>query len=379
MDKKALGLYIHIPFCKRKCLYCDFPSYAGMEDYWDEYTSALIDELYLRSEEFKGCTIKTIFIGGGTPSILPHSHIERILDAVYSKFSVKNSCESTIEANPGTLTPEKLKAYKGVGINRLSMGLQACQDEILKKLGRVHNFRDFETAVKLAQDAGFDNMNADIIFGIPGQSFRDWDETVSRVLSFDLTHISCYSLIIEEGTPFYRMREEGSLIPIDDDLDRQMYHHAVNRFSDAGFTQYEISNFSKPHYQCQHNMNYWERGEYIGAGAGAHSFFKNRRYANTSDVLKYIEGIRNKKPVLAEDSYIMPEDALAEKMFLGLRMNKGVNIKEVSGEFGIDAGEKYRKSLEKLLKNGLIEMENGFVKLTDKGMDLANLVFVEFI
>jgi len=379
MDKKTLGLYIHIPFCIRKCLYCDFPSYGGMEEYWDSYTAALTDELILRSEEFKGYTIKTVFIGGGTPSLLPTQHIDKILNVVYSHYSVLKGCESTIESNPGTLSPDKLKTYASLGINRLSMGLQASQDEILKRLGRIHTYKDFELAVNLAHDAGFVNINADIIFGIPDQTLEEWDETLSRLLSFDLTHISCYSLIIEEGTPFYRMREEGSLKPADDDLDRIMYNHALNRFADAGFVQYEISNFSKPHYQCQHNMNYWERGEYIGAGAGAHSFFRNRRYANTPDVLKYMEGMKNKSPVLEEDSYIAADEALAERMILGLRLSKGVNLKEVSSQFGVDVKLKYRKSLEDLLNKELIEMENGFVKLTRKGMDLANIVFGEFI
>jgi oxygen-independent coproporphyrinogen-3 oxidase len=259
------------------------------------------------------------------------------------------------------------------------MGLQACQNSLLNKLGRIHTFEDFEYSLNLARKLGFININADIIFGIPGQTFEEWQETISRVLAFDLTHISCYSLMIEEGTVFGRMKDEGLIQEMDEDLDRLMYHFAISEFQKAGFEQYEISNFSKPRYQCEHNMNYWERGGYIGIGAGAHSFIKNRRFANTSDVARYMEGIDEKKPELSENSILSKEEELSEKIILGLRLNRGIDLVQVSEEFQIDAEKKYKKSMALLLSRKLIERDGSVIKLTKLGFDLANTVFVEFI
>ena len=294
-------------------------------------------------------------------------------------YKILPDCESTIESNPGTLDENKLSAYRALGINRLSIGLQACQNRLLNKLGRIHTFSDFENALDLAKKHGFSNINADIIFGIPDQTFEDWQETVNKVLHFDLTHISCYSLIIEEGTVFGRLKEEGLLHEMDEELDRRMYHYAVELFSRAGFAQYEISNFAKPDYQCRHNMNYWERGEYIGIGAGAHSFYSNRRYANSSDVLSYMKGICEGRPRLSEDSSLSAEESLSEKMILGLRLNKGVDLAQVSGEFGLDVGKRYQKNIEFLLSRKLVERSGDVISLTKLGLDLANTVFVQFI
>lgn len=376
---KEIGLYIHIPFCKKKCYYCDFPSYPGMEEYWETYSGAVAAELALKAGEFRNHKIKTIFIGGGTPSLVPYEHIERILSAVHHNYNVIKDCESTIESNPGTLTGEKLSAYRNAGINRLSMGLQACQDKLLTALGRIHTFKDFVVAVKLAQKHGFMNINADIIFGIPHQTFEDWKETVDQILQFELSHISCYSLKVEEGTVFGQLKEKGLLAEAEDELDRQMYHYAVECFEQAGFGQYEISNFAKPQYQCQHNMNYWERGEYIGIGAGAHSFSGSRRYANTSDVLEYIGGVEKGTLVLTEDTFITEDDGLSEKIILGLRLKRGIDLEQLSKEFTCNVELRYLKSLNLLLTNKLIERDGHVIRLTKKGFDLANRVFVEFI
>lgn len=311
--------------------------------------------------------------------MLPPVYIERIFNTIHRFYNIEANCEASIETNPGTLSAPKLKLYRNVGINRLSIGLQACQDSLLEKLGRIHTFNDFLNALNLARRFGFDNINADIIFGIPGQSVKDWKETVRIVAEAGLTHISCYSLMIEEGTVFGDLKEKGLIQEMDDELDREMYHYAINYFANTGYEQYEISNFAKPHYQCIHNMNYWERGEYIGAGAGAHSLIKSRRYANVSDILKYIDGIQAKKPVLEEDTLLSLEEAIAERMILGLRLSKGVDLKKVSDEFGVDVGMKYKKSLDTLLKKGLIKFDGKVVKLSAKGVDLANSVFVEFI
>ncbi|NMA66732.1 MAG: oxygen-independent coproporphyrinogen III oxidase [Clostridiaceae bacterium] len=379
MGERKLGLYIHIPFCQKKCNYCDFTSYPNMESYWEVYITALTDELKLISEKFQNSIISTVFIGGGTPSLLPPVYIEQIFECIYKFYNVETNCEISIETNPGTLSAPKLKTYRDAGINRLSIGLQACQDVLLKKLGRIHTFDDFINAVNMADKFGFDNINADIIFGIPEQSLSDWKETINLVTALGLTHISCYSLLIEEGTVFGDLKEKGLIKEADDILDREMYHYAKNYFSEKGYKQYEISNFAKPQYQCLHNMNYWERGEYIGIGAGAHSLIKNRRYANIPDVLDYIEGIRANTPVLAEDTLLSLDEALAEKMILGLRLNKGVDLRKVSEEFGVDVVMRYEKSIDTLLKKNLIEIDQKVIKLTERGFDLANSVFVEFI
>ncbi len=379
MNQKQLGLYIHIPFCKQKCYYCDFSSYPGMEKYWGDYTEALVSELIAKAEEYDNPFLKIIFIGGGTPSLIPSEYISRILETVHRYYKVSKDCECTIESNPGTLTDDKLKNYKDFGINRLSIGLQACQNELLKKLGRIHTYDDFLYALKLSQKHGFDNINADIIFGIPNQTLSQWIDTVSKVISFGLTHISCYSMQIEDDTEFGRLKQSGQLEEIEDELDRSMYHYAVDAFSKAGFPQYEISNFSKPHFKCRHNMNYWERGEYLGAGAGAHSFVHSRRFANTAGVMEYIEGIKEKKPVLSEDNYLSRDDGIKESIILGLRLNEGVDFTKLSKQYGLDLMSLYQKVLNKLLSLNLVESKGAVIKLTRKGMDLANKVFVEFI
>lgn len=379
MENKSIGLYIHIPFCIKKCNYCDFCSYPNMEEYWDKYVYAVSDELVLKSPEFESYIVGSVFVGGGTPSLLPPEYIARIFEIVHKYYKISDVCEISIESNPGTITEEKFRVYRSIGINRLSIGLQACQEHLLKNLGRIHTYKDFITAVDLAQKHGLTNINADIIFGIPGQTFKDWEKTLSNITSLGLTHISCYDLIIEEGTLFGEMQEKGILREMDHDLNRQMYHFAIDYFSSKGYEQYEISNFAKPGYQCRHNMNYWERGEYIGIGAGAHSFSGNRRYANIQNVEEYIEGVETGDLKLSEDSCLTTEEALAEKMILGLRMNKGVDLGIVSKEFGIDVESKYKKSIEILSEEDLITLKGKVLCLTNKGLDLANKVFVEFL
>ncbi len=378
-NRDQIGLYIHIPFCSQKCYYCDFPSYPGMEGYWSAYTDALVSELVLKAEEYNVPDVATIFIGGGTPSLIPSEHISRILEAVYKHYKVSPHCETTIESNPGTLTDEKLRDYKDLGINRLSIGLQACQDEILKRIGRIHTYDDFKFALNLAQKHGFVNINADIIFGIPDQTLAQWMDTVEKVLTFDLTHISCYSMKIEEDTVFGKLKSAGQLEEVEDELDRQMYHYAVDAFCKEGFYQYEISNFSKPDFRCRHNMNYWERGEYLGAGAGAHSFMRNRRFANISDVPEYIKGIEKRRPVLSEDDNLSREDGITESLILGLRLNEGVDLAKLSMEFGVDLENRYKEKINKLLSQNLVELQGTVLRLTSKGMDLANRVLIEFI
>ncbi len=379
MNQKQIGLYIHIPFCKQKCYYCDFPSYSGMEDYWEAYIDALVSELIIKAEEYQNPNISSIFIGGGTPSLIPAVYISRILNIVYSYYKVSPDCESTIEANPGTLSDEKLRIYKKLGLNRLSIGLQAFQDNLLKELGRIHTCEDFLFSVELAQKHGFENINADIIFGVPNQTFIQWQDTINRILLLNLTHISCYSLLIEDSTVFGQMKKKGIIKEAEDELDREMYHYAVDNLNAAGLYQYEISNFAKPHLECRHNMNYWRRGEYLGVGAGAHSHYNKRRYSNISDVRAYIKGVERRNQILSEDSYLTKKAELEESIFLGLRLNEGINFAKLSKEFGIDLEEKNKKKLEQLILQELVERDCSVVKLTKKGMDLADAIIVELI
>jgi len=350
-----------------------------MEGFWGPYTEALVNELVMKAEEYDHPDIGTIFIGGGTPTLIPSGYISGIMEAVYRYYNVSQDCEITIESNPGTLTDEKLKDYAECGINRISIGLQAYQDDILKRIGRIHTSDDFKNAVKLAQKHGFININADIIFGIPNQTLAQWKETVSNVLSFDLAHVSCYSMKIEDGTAFGEARNEGLLEEIDDELDREMYHYAVDAFNKAGIYQYEISNFAKPNFRCRHNINYWIRGKYLGTGAGAHSFMDDRRFANTAEVPEYIKGIIEKKPVLSEDNLISEEEGIKESIILGLRMNEGVDLEKLSEEFGVDLKDRFQEKLNRLLSLKLIELDGTILRLTGIGMDLANRVFIEFI
>ncbi len=379
MNQKQMGLYIHIPFCKKKCHYCDFSSYPGMEDYWEQYVDAVVNELIIKSDEYNNPVIDTLFIGGGTPSLIPPKLILKILNAIHKYYRINKGCESTIETNPGTLSDEKLRAYKEFGINRLSIGLQACQDDLLNNLGRIHSYQDFIISLKLAQKHGFENINADIIFGVPNQTFVQWRETVEKIVSLGITHVSCYSLIIEEETLFGKMKKSGELSEIDEELDRKMYYYAVECLNKEGFRQYEISNFAKPNYICQHNMNYWRRGYYLGVGSGAHSFVDNRRFANTSDVATYIEGVNNKELILSESYSLTIEDAIEEFIFLGIRLEEGIDFAVIAKEFGINIEARYKTKVDRLVKQGLIECQSTLIKLTKKGLDFANRVILELV
>lgn len=374
-----IGIYIHIPFCARKCRYCDFTSWSGMESAWEAYVQAVIRELALKSTMARQRRVMSVFIGGGTPSLLPYALILRILDAVRKYYQLLPDAEITIEANPGTFDDDRIKAYREAGINRISIGLQAYQDHLLAFLGRIHTARQFDEAVFIAQKHGFSNINADIIFGIPYQTMDDWLETLSRVLSHQIPHVSCYSLTVEEDTPFGRMKREGTWQDPDEELERSMYHTAMEVLREAGLEQYEISNAAKPHFRCRHNMNYWLRGEYLGFGAAAHSFFGRKRSANTSDLKRYMEGVAQGSPILDECYPVSDEEALSESIILGLRLTEGIDLDVLSSVYHTDVRMKYRKKLEELAERNLVELAGSVVRLTKRGTDFANQVFVEFI
>ena len=373
----SLSVYVHIPFCESKCNYCDFNSFAHKEDFFEPYVNSLIDEIE-NCSELSQRNIDTIFIGGGTPSVLPPYYIGKIMETL-GKHKISKTAEITIETNPNSLTFEKLSAYRKSGINRLSIGLQTMQNELLKKLGRLHSTNDFLNCHENALRAGFENISADLIFAVPGQTLKDWEESLKALIELKLNHISCYSLIIEEGTPFYAEYEKGKLSPIDDELDRQMYYLALDMLSSNAYKQYEISNFARESFESRHNIAYWTRKNYIGFGLSAHSLFDNKRFENSSCLDTYIKHSRNADIIRQSIEILTQKDQIEEFMFLGLRMNDGISFKNFKEQFGVELMSVYGNILNTQKANGLLFFDSNIVKLTRKGVDLSNVVFSDFL
>ena len=373
--KDKISLYIHIPFCIRKCLYCDFPSFSGMESVFDDYVRMLCREIDETYSDYRGMEVKSIFVGGGTPSVLPPALLGRISDKIFSRFDVDSKAEITIETNPGTLDAKKLAEMKSMYFNRLSMGLQAWQDRLLKKLGRIHTADEFETNFLQARDAGFKNINVDLMFALPTQSLDDWQETLEKVMKLRPEHISAYSLIIEEGTPFFDMFDRGELKETDEVTDRKMYYLAKEMLSDKGYKQYEISNFAKEGFECYHNKVYWRTEEYQGFGLGAHSYADGVRFHNTYDMKEYLrgEGLRMDK------EFLSLQEKQEEFMFMGLRMNEGVSEAEFLRRFGESMDSVYGDEIKELISEELLVKKDGRLSLTDRGVDISNSVFEKFI
>lgn len=383
-DVGSLGIYIHIPFCVRKCDYCDFLSMKADESEKAEYINSLNKEINEYENKFN-CKdseyiVETVYFGGGTPSCIDCAHIGKIMDLLCArfKFSDKQKPEITLEVNPGTVDKDKLKAYKSYGINRLSIGLQSANDNELRALGRIHSFSEFEKIYDDARMTGFDNINVDIMTAIPYQTLESLAYTVDTVTSLKPEHISAYSLIIEEGTPFYeRYGTEGTAL-FDEETERRMYHETVDRLRESGYFRYEISNFSRKGYESRHNTSYWKRTDYLGFGLGASSLVGNTRYRNTTALSDYIN-----RPSSAEDfeekTILSREDCMDEFMFLGLRMSAGVSADEFEQKFGVPPGKIYARELERYLKEGLLKYDGRNYCLTDKGVDYGNYVFAGFL
>lgn len=374
---KGLGLYIHIPFCKSKCLYCDFNSYSGKDIMQDSYIHCLIKEIELQSSKISGRGIESIYIGGGTPTYLNFNSLKKLLKCLerYASPGMEISCE----ANPGALSKEKLQLLKDYGINRLSIGLQSWNDNILKKLGRVHTVKDFIENYNCARLLGFSNINVDLMFSIYGQTIDDFEDTLNNVINIQPEHISCYSLIIEEGTPIWAKRECGEWKEADEETDRQMYELATYKLTNAGFKRYEISNYAKHGFECRHNIIYWKCQNYIGVGAGAHSYIDGVRYSNETDIEKYIDDIYVGRLPEVQRENLSLKDSMAEFMFMGLRMMEGINTAEFVSRFDRSIYDIYGTAIEKMIKNGLLNVRENCIRLTDRGIDLSNQVFMEFI
>lgn len=363
------SLYVHIPFCLKKCLYCDFNSYIDLY-LQDEYIKSLVKEI----ERIDNLSFRTIFVGGGTPTVLSLNNLMALLESL-KRFTPD---EFTFEANPGTINKEKMLLMKEYGVNRISIGLQAWQDNLLQRLGRIHKLCDFLSSYEIIRNSGFNNINVDLMFAIPEQKMEDWVETVENVLRLNPEHISCYSLIIEEGTPFFDMYKEGKLDVADEDTEREMYYYTVKTLGKYGYNQYEISNFAKTGYECRHNITYWNAEEYIGVGAGAHSYTGCKRYSNYRSIYDYIKGIEMGSTV-EEETILSINDEISEFMFMGLRMTQGIEKRKFKERFKTDIYNIYKKEIKDLIKKRLITDNGEFIRLTEKGIDLSNQVFVSFL
>lgn len=377
ITKNKIGIYVHIPFCKKKCDYCDFISYCGKDDLIEKYVDSVkkeIDHVKIKSE------ITTIYIGGGTPSYIDSKFIVQILEKIKEK-NVAQDAEITIEVNPGTVTQEKLQDYIDCGINRISIGLQTTNDELLKQIGRIHNYEQFLETYKLAKKVGFKNINVDLMLGLPNQRIIDLKESLENVLRLAPKHISVYSLIVEDGTPTANKIKNGKLKLPDDELERNMYWYVKNTLELNGYKHYEISNFAKKGYESKHNMNCWNQMEYVGIGTAAHSYRDITRYSNTEDIKEYIKNVQKgefeKNRIIHEIQ--KEEDSKKEFMLLGLRKIEGLKISEFKNKFGDNPIYLYRNELKKLSDEKLIIIQDDNIRLSNKGIDLANLVWEEFV
>lgn len=377
---REIGIYVHIPFCKSKCLYCDFTSYTNKNTEIRRYVDCLKKEINYRSKD--EYLVKTIFFGGGTPSIIDAKYIVEILNEIKNAYIVDKNAEITIEINPGTINKSKLEKYKEAGINRISIGLQSSKINLLKEIGRIHTYEDFEETVKLAKEVGFTNINVDIMIGIPNQTIYDVEDTLDKILALDLTHISVYSLIYEDGTLMTKMIDDGNLDEVDEEIERYMYWYAKRRLEDNGFIHYEISNFAKPSYRCKHNLDCWCQKEYLGFGVAAASYIDNFRMKNTDSLEKYINNINNDKfykNLTIEEKQTI-DDQMKEFVILRLRMMEGFRASDFTAKFNKDVYKVFENQIGKLLEEDLIFAEEfGYLRLTKKGLDLANIVWGEFI
>ncbi len=383
MNKKELGIYIHVPFCKSKCYYCDFVSFSNKINAVNAYINALKKDM----EQFdvSNYNVTTIYIGGGTPSYIDEENIKQIFEILNKKLENNDTriqdMEITIEINPGTATIEKLKTYKNLGINRISIGLQSTQDRLLKEIGRIHTYQEFLSTYKMARKVGFNNINVDLMIGLPTQNIEDIKQSLEEVVKLQPEHISVYSLIVEEGTVIEkRLNNEEIELP-QEYVERRMYWYVKNYLELQGYLQYEISNFAKKGYSSKHNLNCWRQKEYIGFGVAAHSYIEDTRFGNIDNLEEYIKNIEEnhleKNRIIEEKQ--TKEDKEKEFMMLGFRKTEGISISEFKEKFIDNPLFVYHKELEKLVRQKLIEIDLDNIRLTSKGLDFANLVFEEFI
>lgn len=374
---RRLGLYIHIPFCRRKCDYCDFYSLANSEDRMRDYIRALLLNLQELAPRTEGYVLDTIYLGGGTPSILPESALKQLFKAIHKEYHLTRDCEITVEVNPDSVTPSLLRTLRHGGVNRISMGVQSAHDQELTLLNRLHTFEQAEQAVKLIRKAGFKNLNLDLIFGLPDQTMAAWQESVEAILALEPEHISMYALTLEEGTPLWQRKDELNLVSSDDQADEYLW--AVNRLAELGYEQYEVSNFAKEGYRSRHNRKYWLGQEYVGVGPSAHSDFGGRRYSYVRDLEGYISGMLNGGVIVDSSEMIPPEERGYEYLMLRMRTVEGIEGNEYSSTFRMNFTP-LEKKLEQFRDSGwVVQEDNGRWHFTPTGFLLSNQLIGELL
>lgn len=390
-QKKPLELYVHIPFCASKCMYCDFLSFRALRTVHEEYITQLMKEIKAQGACCREYQITTVFIGGGTPSVMDPFFIRDVMQALFENFNIAEDGEITIEVNPGTMLQNKLHIYRASGINRVSIGLQSADNRELQYLGRIHTFEEFLKSYQCARMAGFSNINIDLMSGIPGQTCESWKNTLKKVVMLKPEHISAYSLIVEEGTPYWNMYGEGAVdrgsyppLP-DEDTENRIYHLTRNFLSEQGYGRYEISNYGKPGWECRHNIGYWTQIPYLGLGLGASSYLGGCRFANERDMAAYLslDFDENREEALVclrgPVQRLTREARMEEFMFLGLRMLKGISEIEFVSMFGVKVENVYGAVINRLIANGLLQKKGVWISLTEWGMDVSNFVLSEFL
>lgn len=372
-----LGLYVHIPFCQSRCRYCDFNTYAGLEGLFETYVRALIREITLAGP----ARVRTVYLGGGTPTVLPLSHLVQVLDAIRAGFVLVPDAEVTVEANPGTVEAESLAVLRKQGVNRLSLGVQSFADDELRLLGRIHSAGQAAAALSAARQAGFKDVSLDLIYGLPRQTLADWSFSLERALALEPEHLSLYALSVEAGTPLARDIARGHLPLPDSDLAAEMYEMAAEVCAAAGYLHYEISNWARgAARQCRHNLIYWRNEPYLGLGAGAHSWQGRRRWANAAAPDEYATRLAGGNPTVAEEETISPELEMGETMMMGLRLvEEGVPFDRFQQRFGLDPRRCYEAEIAELVELGLLEVDDERLRLSPRGCLLGNQVFARFL
>ena len=374
----GMELYLHIPFCVKKCAYCDFLSFPSRQEIQRQYAKRLMEDIDCMGKEYGDIPVDTIFIGGGTPSVPESRLIVDLMEHVNRAFQISDGAEISMEANPGTVTREKLKEYRRAGINRISFGLQSANDRELKLLGRIHTWAEFLESFALARECGFTNLNIDLMSALPGQTCESWKDTLKRVTDLEPEHISAYSLIIEEGTPFgekYGSEEGRKLLP-DEDSEREMYHETKRFLRECGYERYEISNYAKPGRECRHNIGYWTGVPYLGLGLGASSYMNGSRFAVSSDMQQYLE---EKPGTFTDVEKLTKKDMEEEFFYVGLRMTAGVSLPEFERRFGVSAKDVYPGLMEMFVEEKAAVFQGDRFVLTDYGLDVSNYIMAQFL
>ncbi len=407
MNDRMVGIYVHIPFCRTRCGYCDFNTYSGLEQLIPEYTRALLSEL--ESWKSASLTATSLYLGGGTPSLLPYEYMQLILKGVHTSFNIRKDAEITLEVNPGssfiknylssplikgrgikgerkvktlntgTLFKRYLRNIKGLGVNRLSLGVQSFDDRLLRILGRIHNASEARETYIMAREVGFDNINLDLMYGLPTQTLKQWQDSLEEALELEPEHLSLYALTLEESTPLYTDIRGNKTFAPDSDMAADMYSTAEERLEDAGYNHYEISNWARPERESKHNLNYWHNGPYLGIGAGAHSYLNRERFWNAAQPQEYIRQVREKGLAVAGKELISPDIEKADYIILGLRLSGGLDLLEFKIRYDTDISQLYGDEMSFLKETGLLEELNGTLRLTSKGRLLGNEVFQRFL